>query len=404
MYSTGIRADYTGIRFGSAPTEAAFRKSYRDGGRVGRWMLTVAVCVMTLGAPMLGPILLDSPPLAYQAQSAWLLFAVTPAAVLCLATLLHPDWYPASTAAVFVLCASGIVFLSSLTVTLTGTGQPQPLTALTMYTLMFCVLSHVRLLAGLAMVALTLAAGWLTTHFAAEPFQARDVFVFICMCLIGIAAIGSMEMTARRAWLARESLIWSATYDELTGILNRGAFEDQAERIIRMAHRQQSSLCVLCLDIDHFKRVNDTYGHLMGDEVIRCVGEVLRIACQRPLDLAGRVGGEEFLLAYYEVNAEQAEILAERVLDRVRGLRIQSDDEDMIAVTASIGATVGVPTAGTSLRDFVIRADRMMYLSKKQGRDRFNSCRLSDEAAADPQTPPPGELVDGLQYQRQLEQ
>lgn len=380
----GIHVRLSGIRFESDATERAFRESFRNGGRLGRWVLLGSVASLTLGAPLMGPLLLGSPHTAYQAQIDWMWLIVAPMIAFGFVTLLRREWYAWSTPAMFAMSAAGILYLSRLTLSLTAAGQPQPLTALTLFTLLFCVLSRARVLAGLTMVALTLTVGAVTVQWATVPFHARDIFVFLFMCFIGITATTSVEMTARRAWLAREALIWTATYDGLSGVLVRGAFEEHMERVLRQAARTQTSLCLLCLDIDHFKQVNDQYGHLAGDEVIRCVGEELRVACQRPLDIAGRMGGDEFLVAFYDVDREQAVVLVERLQTRLRRLQVRDDQLAAISVTVSIGVTACVPDEQTKLRDLVNQADHLMYQAKRQGRDQY----CCSSVISPPHTPP----------------
>lgn len=350
-------------------------------------------CVfLTLGRPVVDTVLLDAPPEVLDRFNALLLWLVLPTAAACATTLLHKPWYAYSTPATFALATAGLVYAAQLAVALGQHNQHQPITGLVLCPLLFCVLVRARLLAGVLMACLTLAAGSAAVSAAPDAFETRDYLIFVCLCVIAVVSSLSIELTARRAWLARESLMWSATYDDLTGLLNRRAFEDQMDRVLRMAVRQQASLCLLCIDIDHFKRVNDTHGHLAGDEVIRCVGEELRIACQRPLDLAGRMGGEEFLIAFYEVDAAQTTVLAERVLQRIRNLVVHPDTNQPISVTASIGAVVGAPNREHSMRDYMSEADRLLYQAKAGGRDRiaYGTLDADAEKLETPITNPPG--------------
>ena len=388
----GIQIDYSGLRLASKPSEREFRTRFRDGGRLGRWAMVIACLVLTVPRPLLDTALLGAPASVHEGWQAWTVWLIPLAALACVATLLHRPWYALSTVATFTLAALGLAYSAQLTVALGRLSPDQPLTGLALCPLLFCVLVRARLLSGVLMAILTLATGSAAMHAAPEAFATRDYLVFVCLCAIAVVASLSVELTARRAWMARESLMWSATYDDLSGLLNRRAFEDQMDRVLRMAIRQRNSLCLLCVDIDHFKRVNDRYGHLAGDEVIRCVGEELRIACQRPLDLAGRMGGEEFLLAFCEVDAAQAVVRAERVLHRIRNLVVHPDSEQPIRVTVSIGAAVGTPLSHSTMRDFMCLADRLLYQAKRAGRDRVIHGQLdaSGHQTATPVTNPAG--------------
>ncbi len=165
----GIHVRLSGIRFESDATERAFRESFRNGGRLGRWVLLGSVASLTLGAPLMGPLLLGSPHTAYQAQIDWMWLIVAPMIAFGFVTLLRREWYAWSTPAMFAMSVAGILYLSRLTLSLTAAGQPQPLTALTLFTLLFCVLSRARVLAGLTMVALTLAIGAVPVQLATVP-------------------------------------------------------------------------------------------------------------------------------------------------------------------------------------------------------------------------------------------
>ena len=224
--------------------------------------MVIACLVLTVPRPLLDTALLGAPASVHEGWQAWTVWLIPLAALACVATLLHRPWYALSTVATFTLAALGLAYSAQLTVALGRLSPDQPLTGLALCPLLFCVLVRARLLSGVLMAILTLATGSAAMHAAPEAFATRDYLVFVCLCAIAVVASLSVELTARRAWMARESLMWSATYDDLSGLLNRRAFEDQMDRVLRMAMRQRNSLCLLCVDIDHFKRVNDRYGHL----------------------------------------------------------------------------------------------------------------------------------------------
>jgi diguanylate cyclase (GGDEF)-like protein/PAS domain S-box-containing protein len=154
--------------------------------------------------------------------------------------------------------------------------------------------------------------------------------------------------------------------DNLTAIYNRNYMEFQLDSVIKEAEKFNTQFSLLFIDIDHFKDVNDTYGHNIGDEVIKMIANTL-MNNLRPKDIAGRWGGEEFLVLLKNVG----EIGLEKIADRLRML-CQSSSLDTngkkVSVTVSIGATYY--RKGDSTKNIVERADQLMYASKEAGRNR----------------------------------
>ncbi len=170
-----------------------------------------------------------------------------------------------------------------------------------------------------------------------------------------------------------------ATTDHLTGLLNRRAFLDATEREIRRAHRYGQPLALIMLDVDHFKRINDSHGHPAGDEVLRRIAATCR-GMLRDGDLMGRLGGEEFAITLVQPPLQVATAVAERLRKAVSELDIEFGGE-RLAVTISLGiAEVG--DGIVSLDHLVSKADACLYTAKHEGRNR--ACVAS---AAPPQGP-----------------
>ncbi|ALG07334.1 GGDEF domain-containing protein [Kibdelosporangium phytohabitans] len=167
--------------------------------------------------------------------------------------------------------------------------------------------------------------------------------------------------------------------DRLTGLLDRWGWDTYAPRTLRDAHEQRQPLALLLLDLDHFKDINDRYGHVAGDMVLHAVAEVLREAC-RENDVLGRYGGhggDEFLVLLPMTNRDRALSVASRVLDGVRALRISVPDVDrgvrttLTGLSVSIGVALYVPARGMEpvLTDLVLEADAALLVAKREGRD-----------------------------------
>lgn len=145
----------------------------------------------------------------------------------------------------------------------------------------------------------------------------------------------------------------------------------------------------MVLDIDHFKRLNDRHGHRFGDDVLRAVGVAIRKASgRRPLDLRARYGGEEMVVVWYGAAPEALPKLAEAVLDAIRAVRlVEPVGTAVVSVTASAGVTWLVPQSGDQAGAVVEAADRLMYRSKAEGRNRMRLAAFDREGA-----PSPGDL------------
>jgi two-component system cell cycle response regulator len=165
---------------------------------------------------------------------------------------------------------------------------------------------------------------------------------------------------------AREELLFRATHDALLGIWNRGALLDAFRRELERAARSQSPTAVLMIDVDHFKKVNDSRGHLTGDLVLREIVDRMQKAV-RPYDLVGRYGGEEFLIVLPGCDRNQARESAERIRLAVVNEPVLANGSEF-PVTISIGVAVTAP-GDTSESEVLASADTAMYRAKSAGRN-----------------------------------
>jgi diguanylate cyclase (GGDEF)-like protein len=202
----------------------------------------------------------------------------------------------------------------------------------------------------------TLAVG--RSHLEFDEHE-REVFVL----LLDRASTSIENITAH------ERVSEQAVSDELTGLPNRRAFRETIEREAARSERFGHQLSLIILDVDDFKRVNDTYGHLQGDEVLRAIGRILGSE-PRAIDEPARYGGEEFVVALPETGSEGAVELAERIRVRLESEQIASvDGSEPLRVTASFG-TATMPDAAESVRALFESADEALYEAKRQGKNR----------------------------------
>ncbi|HYD66977.1 diguanylate cyclase [Azospirillum sp.] len=179
----------------------------------------------------------------------------------------------------------------------------------------------------------------------------------------GILAAGR-DVTKQKA--VERELARLATTDTLTGVANRGHFMELAEREIMRAHRYRHPVVLLSLDVDHFKSINDTYGHAAGDETLRRLIAVLRRQL-RETDTIGRIGGEEFLILLPETVAADAQAVAERVRLAVAQMAVHAVGHSF-TMTVSMG--LAALAEGESLQRALVRVDGALYEAKRSGRNR----------------------------------
>jgi diguanylate cyclase len=165
-----------------------------------------------------------------------------------------------------------------------------------------------------------------------------------------------------------DALVELSSRDALTGLANRRAFELALEREIDRVARSGEPALLLTLDIDHFKRVNDTYGHTAGDGVIKAVATAL-LDSVRPMDLVARVGGEEFAIILPNCASAFGETVAERVRRRVEHMPVVVGSGQEISVSVSIGGAFAPQWVRSTPALWVERADQQLYRAKRQGRN-----------------------------------
>ncbi len=181
-------------------------------------------------------------------------------------------------------------------------------------------------------------------------------------------ALSEIEEAHRQARAAQAELRRLASIDELTGVANRRWFTAMASRELERCRRFNHQLALLMIDVDHFKRVNDTHGHAVGDEVLKAFTRILE-GNLRSVDLLGRLGGEEFAVVLPEADENAALQTAERLRAAVESLQFPFEDGTVLRITTSVGISI-LAVSGESLDSLLARADSALYAAKGQGRNR----------------------------------
>lgn len=184
-----------------------------------------------------------------------------------------------------------------------------------------------------------------------------------------------LNSTLEQLKIANESLQLLSTTDSLTQVRNRAFFDQALASEHRRALRQQTLLTLILLDIDHFKQINDTYGHLGGDACLRALAEVLRTRIDRAGDVLARYGGEEFVVLLIDTPADKSAAMAEELRASIEKIRVDFEGTE-IRFTASFGVVCGVPNANTQVDDYFACADKALYQAKGSGRNRVCTADL----------------------------
>ncbi|MCC7095996.1 MAG: diguanylate cyclase [Thermomonas sp.] len=187
--------------------------------------------------------------------------------------------------------------------------------------------------------------------------------------LLGALLVMLLVWLAIRQWRKSRALRTLAMTDPLTGIATRRAIESLLDQKLLRAVQVEHPLCVLMLDLDHFKAINDRYGHPAGDRVLQHITGVWTHLL-RVNDRIGRVGGEEFLILCPDIHLEQARPIAERLLEATRAQKLPFIDP---ALTIAVSIGIAEATLGESRESLVARADAALYRAKHNGRDRVES-------------------------------
>ena len=205
----------------------------------------------------------------------------------------------------------------------------------------------------------------LTDRLAAGPYTPEDLNTLAILLAPAALALGR-----ERVWREAQAYAQAAVIDPVSGLFNRRYFQARLEEELQRAIRQLTSVALLMVDLDGFKSINDRFGHVAGDLVIRDISEILRRSV-RIFDVCTRFGGEEFAVMMPGGTAESAETIAERVRQRVEAYHRSESDLSDLRVTASIGVAVSPP--GVTARDLIERADRALYHAKKAGKNRVST-------------------------------
>jgi diguanylate cyclase (GGDEF)-like protein len=326
-----------------------------------------------LGAALYGGFgFLDSSIIPDVAVTAWLIryVVVCPVILGVVAVSYHkPSQHavPGLTGLAGLLAGLGIIAMISLAA---PPGSYMYYAGLLMVCSALYTFLHLRFEVALGHAWILVAVYELVAVAAGTPAATliNNTFFLVGTNIIGMIACYSSERVSRAAFLDRRMIEALAYKDSLTGVLNRRAFFDVAQSELARCARSSEPVSAVMLDIDHFKRINDQYGHVVGDRLLKAVASAMQ-ANVRPSDSVCRYGGEEFVVWLPETSSFTARLVAERLRDAVEQVFITIEGCDL-QVTASFGVATCEAQAAIRVEALVSRADQALYAAKRDGRNR----------------------------------
>ncbi|HTW73524.1 MAG TPA: diguanylate cyclase [Steroidobacteraceae bacterium] len=405
-YAQALRSGVARLRF-APELEALYTQAHLQRMRLRVRIWFSLNCALALTA-ILGWLLGGAP-----RGLVWWAYALADLSAFILAwvawTRAYPRLYmPIARVLVPVLGASIAVFIAQALAN--GVGQMIGVLTINVIAVFFFagLLFRAALLAtGAILVAFTAAA----VYYGGPGAIAPSLPMLLLIAIIGIVGYRDIERSYRHNFLESALMAELVARDELSGLMNRRAFDEHMLRLWHHAQRDRRSLAVLMVDIDHFKAYNDAHGHQGGDGALRAVAQLLKGFARRPLDLAARYGGDEFVAVLYDLEREQVGDIAERMrraveqavpqpavgADATAGAEAPARTDapagseapvgshapagsdapagseapaGAAVVTVSIGVGVVVPVTGRTFQGAVQLADEALYEAKQGGRNR----------------------------------
>jgi diguanylate cyclase (GGDEF)-like protein len=206
--------------------------------------------------------------------------------------------------------------------------------------------------------------------FQKDP-QARLYQIVFMLAANAVGAYGGyfLEYSTRTGFLVNAMLNELAEHDGLTGLFNRRTLNIHLEKVWRQAMRDNQDVAIAMIDVDHFKKYNDRYGHGQGDVALKAVADVVANQARRPLDLPARYGGEEFVVVWYHPAASELPNMAENIRAAVAALGMTHEGSEFGTLSVSIGAALMRPSADHTYAELLRTADIALYEAKEQGRN-----------------------------------
>jgi diguanylate cyclase (GGDEF)-like protein len=367
-YANELRRDFPDLRFSPA-LEKDFQAFQLDRARARVRFFQLATCMLCLAVAV--HLMFVDGVRAREVLVSWLGLAIPTSVFLVWASwgrFYDRVYVPVARVALPLL---GTVSAVGVAVRVIA-GHPDPFYFLTSYSIALFFLGGQRFREALVANALMIVAHGVALTCMGESLGSVLYYVSVLTITAAVGAFGysGVERQLRTSFLEHGLMSEMAARDGLTGLKNRGAFDDHFPRMWQQGLRDRRSLALLLIDVDHFKAYNDRYGHQAGDQALRRVAQVVQGFARRPLDMAARYGGEEFVLALFDMTGEYVEEIAEDLRKSILALQIPHEESATAPfVTVSVGISVVRPKMGRSPDGAVQLADESLYSAKHSGRN-----------------------------------
>lgn len=377
QYAQQLRQGFWWLRF-AAPLEAEYR-AYNNGNEYTRVLGFGLICLLVWGGFSVADLWrVDEAALSPLQQSLVMpLRAVRLVVIVAIAVVLVCAWRRSPVRVMqgaLVLMGVALAWGAAFAVyAFKLLGLPHEAAILVMVMLgvfsPFGISLWAHLLVALLYLAFVAALAWAAPlpAVAAEMWR-LDLVLALSALLFGFAAYWR-EYQRREQFLYRGDAHWLAMRDPLTGLYNRRMFHHHLAQVMAQAQREGQPVALLIADVDYFKAYNDHHGHLQGDMVLQQLSQVVLACIGRPLDIAARLGGEEFGVLLYGSSCEHAQALGQSLVAGVRQRALAHGASPVApVVTLSVGGSMLRPQ--DQPQTLYARADQMLYEAKNGGRDR----------------------------------
>ena len=220
---------------------------------------------------------------------------------------------------------------------------------------------------------MTMLAMWIASIYFLPDSRhtSLKVFYVTAISFCGMVGAYTIEYQFRNSFIQHAIVQHMAIKDGLTGLFNRTEAIKKLGFLLEYARREQKPISLLLADVDHFKLYNDHYGHLKGDDCLKNIGGALNSCCKRPLDFAARMGGEEFLMVWFDSTPEEESNLSRYVHDSIAALKLpHKASETAPIVTLSAGYYRVIPDPSSTINLLINTVDEALYRAKNSGRNR----------------------------------
>ncbi len=368
-YRAAFEQGYRWLKFDGS-IEREFQAFYTE-GHLLRVRLAAYLIIVLYAAFVVIDITTLPPDVAYW-TSKIRMFGIIPIFVVLLLVSYRRQWRRYVGRTIFAASITAGVGTTAVIGVAYSLGTQIPYEGILLVTLFVYLLSCLQWRQAIAANMITLAVFIAVVFMYQVDAQLRMYQIIFMLAANSVGAYGGyfLEHSVRTMFLVNKLLNELAELDGLTGLSNRRTLNIHLDRIWRQAVRDEQAVAIAMIDVDHFKKYNDRYGHAQGDAALRAVADIIAHHARRPLDITARYGGEEFAVVWYHPSATELPRMAEILCKAVVNLNFPHADSDIGKVSISVGVALMTPSQTQSSAELLRAADVALYQAKEQGRNR----------------------------------